>query len=80
MTDRPGGAILEPPHQPATPHKEAVMAEVKIKPGSLTIQIEDQGKTVEFNCHWMSPLTRVVLEPKGQPAREIWRVPEPASV
>jgi hypothetical protein len=55
------------------------MAEVKIKPGSLTIQVEHEGKMIELNCPWVGPVTRVTLEPKGQPAQELWHAPEPAS-
>jgi hypothetical protein len=56
------------------------MAEIKIKPGSLTIQIEEEGKTVELNCPWVSSVTRVILEPKGKPAQDIWRAAAPAGV
>jgi hypothetical protein len=66
------------------PHKEAVMAEVKIKPGSLTIEIVDQGKVVA-KLDYPLTLTKVRLEPKDPkdprygPARDIW-TPEPAPV
>jgi hypothetical protein len=60
------------------------MAEVKIKPGSLTIEIVDQGKIVA-KLDYPLTLTKVRLEPKDPkdpkygPARDIW-TPEPAPV
>ncbi len=57
------------------------MAEVKIKPGSLEIEVLDQGKTVALLNFPMLKLDKVTVEPTRpdiRPAGLVWK-PEPAT-
>lgn len=60
------------------------MAEVKIRPGSLEIEILDQGKRVALLDFPSLKLDKVTVEPKDPkkhgPARDVWTPPELAKV
>ena len=48
------------------------MAEVKIKPGSLVIEIKEGDQEITLNCPWMGPLTKVILVPQSESEEVLW--------